>query len=80
MYVRVSKVVWEEDESYNNKLVCGVGREMEGVGKRCGGNGRIVDKKRVEQLKENHVFGEFENIVHIVRRRLKEVGVGSWRT
>ena len=54
MYVRVSKVVreWDEGASYNYKLVCGLGRGMEGVGKRCGGNGRIVDKKVVEQVEQ----------------------------
>ena len=41
--------------------------------------GRIVHNK-VEGLEENHIFGEIENIVHIIRRRLGEVGVGSWRT
>jgi hypothetical protein len=33
-----------------------------------------------KKLKEDHIFREFENIVHGVGRRLWEVRVRSWRT
>ena len=37
---------------------------------------------RKKKLEENHIFGETKNIVdivHVVRQRLKETGVGSGR-
>ena len=49
---------------------------MEQVGKRCEAAAGVPGKKK---LKENHILGEFENIVHVVRPR-KDVGVGSGRT
>lgn len=39
-----------------------------------------VQAQMVEKLKENHILGEFENIIHVVSRRLKEVGIWCWRT
>ena len=32
------------------------------------------------ELKEDHIFREFENIVHVVGLRLKDVRVWCWRT
>ena len=32
------------------------------------------------ELKEDHIFREFENIVHVVGLRLKDVRVRCWRT
>lgn len=31
-----------------------------------------------KKLKEDHIFGKFENIVHLVDRRLRDVRVWSW--
>ena len=62
------------------------------MGKRCKEAGlgvscaRSQGKKRTDvekKLEENHIFGETKNIVdivHMVRQRLKETGVGSGRT
>lgn len=46
----------------------------------AGGANRTDVKRRKKKLKENHIFGETKNIVHMVRGRLKEIGVGSGRT
>ena len=48
---------------------------MEQVGKRC-----VDEIIWCKKLKEDHVFREFENIVHVVGRRLREIGVRGWRT
>lgn len=33
----------------------------------------------MEKLKEDHIFGKFENIVRVVDRRLRDVRIWSWR-
>ena len=68
---------------------------MEQMGKRCEETGlwRRRPGERAErknngcrqaqmmgELKENHIFREFENIVHVVGPRLEGVGVRCWRT
>jgi len=57
---------------------------MKQVGKRCGddmmGARNDGDEKKKKALKEDHIFGEFENIVHVVCRRLEEVRVWGWGT
>jgi len=70
--------------SYNNKLVCARGGGYGAGGKALRRGGIIVQEARgremVEKLKENHIFGEFENIIRVVGRRLKKVRVWCWRT
>ena len=72
-------------ESYSYKLVC-AGDEM---GKRCEETELWCKKpwertemevKMAGELKEDHIFREFENIVHVVGLRLKDVRVRCWRT
>ena len=67
---------------------------MEQMGKRCeemglvqetGGAGGTAEQwcrqaQMMGELKENHIFGEFENIVRVVGPRLESVGVRCWRT
>ena len=65
------------------------GSRWESVAKKRDSEYRVQEAKgRREQmwkkkLEENHIFGETKNIVdivHVVRQRLKETGVGSGRT
>jgi len=79
-------------KSYNYKLVRVRERDMEQMGQRCGKTKLWCKKqrnrrtgvwvglaKKKKKLKEDHVFREFENIVHVVGRR-GEVRVWGWRT
>ena len=82
MYVRVRlSSEGGRRESYNDKLVCARdwrSNRWESVAKRreCGARS---ETEHGGKLKEDHIFREFEDIVHLVRLRLKGVGVGSWR-
>ena len=52
-------------------------------GAKSHGKGRKRTEEQAQmagELKEDHIFREFENIVHVVGLRLKDVRVWCWRT